>query len=35
VHDLGFVERGEISEEQLDQALDVMAMTRPPARPSP
>jgi fumarate hydratase class II len=35
VHDLGFVERGEISEEQLDQALDVLAMTRPPARPSP
>jgi fumarate hydratase class II len=29
--DLGFVERGEISEAQLDQALDVMAMTRPPA----
>jgi fumarate hydratase, class II len=27
---LGFVERGEISEEQLDTALDVMAMTRPP-----
>ena len=30
VVDLGFVERGEVSEEQLDTALDVMAMTRPP-----
>ena len=29
---LGFVERGEVSEEQLDAALDVMAMTRPPQR---
>ncbi|HZI96981.1 MAG TPA: aspartate ammonia-lyase [Actinomycetales bacterium] len=27
---LGFVERGEISETQLDDALDVLAMTRPP-----
>jgi len=27
---LGFVERGEISEADLDKALDVMAMTRPP-----
>ncbi|NMR19846.1 aspartate ammonia-lyase [Cellulomonas fimi] len=27
---LGFVERGEISETDLDTALDVMAMTRPP-----
>ncbi|GAA2726949.1 class II fumarate hydratase [Cellulomonas aerilata] len=27
---LGFVERGEVSEAQLDSALDVMAMTRPP-----
>lgn len=27
---LGFVERGEITEEQLDSALDVLAMTRPP-----
>ena len=27
---LGFVERGEVTEEQLDAALDVMAMTRPP-----
>ncbi|GAA1345527.1 class II fumarate hydratase [Arthrobacter roseus] len=30
VVDLGFVERGEVTEEQLDKALDVMAMTRPP-----
>lgn len=30
VIDLGFVERGEITEEQLDTALDVLAMTRPP-----
>ena len=30
VLDLGFVERGELSEAQLDEALDVMAMTRPP-----
>jgi fumarate hydratase class II len=29
VVDLGFVERGEVSEEQLDAALDVMSMTRP------
>ena len=27
---LGFVERGEVTEAQLDSALDVMAMTRPP-----
>ena len=27
---LGYVERGEISEAQLDTALDVMKMTRPP-----
>jgi fumarate hydratase class II len=26
---LGFVERGEVSEEQLDSALDVLSMTRP------
>ncbi|HEV7145827.1 MAG TPA: class II fumarate hydratase [Pedococcus sp.] len=26
----GHVERGELTEEQLDQALDVLAMTRPP-----
>ncbi|MCU1575225.1 MAG: aspA [Micrococcaceae bacterium] len=30
VLDLGFVERGELSEEQLDKALDVLSMTRPP-----
>jgi fumarate hydratase, class II len=29
VIDLGFVERGEITEEQLDTALDVLSMTRP------
>ena len=32
VIDLGFVERGEVTEAQLDSALDVMAMTRPPTR---
>ncbi len=26
----GYVERGDLTEEQLDQALDVLAMTRPP-----
>ncbi|MBD7981072.1 MULTISPECIES: class II fumarate hydratase [Oerskovia] len=30
VIDLGFVERGEVTEEQLDTALDVLSMTRPP-----
>ncbi|WP_199424845.1 class II fumarate hydratase [Actinotalea solisilvae] len=30
VVDLGFVERGEVTEPQLDEALDVMSMTRPP-----
>jgi fumarate hydratase class II len=30
VIELGHVERGEITEEQLDAALDVLAMTRPP-----
>ena len=30
VVDLGFVERGEVSEAQLDKALDVLSMTRPP-----
>ncbi len=30
VLDLGFVERGEISEADLDAALDVLSMTRPP-----
>ncbi|MBT1002402.1 class II fumarate hydratase [Paenarthrobacter sp. DKR-5] len=29
VIDLGFVERGELTEEQLDKALDVLSMTRP------
>jgi fumarate hydratase class II len=29
VVDLGFVERGEVTEEQLDSALDVMSMTHP------
>jgi fumarate hydratase class II len=29
VIDLGFVERGEITEEQLDKALDVLSMTHP------
>ena len=28
---LGYVERGELTEEQLDSALDVSAMTTPPA----
>jgi fumarate hydratase class II len=32
VVDLGFVERGEVTEQQLDEALDVLAMTRPPQR---
>jgi len=30
VIDLGFVERGEVTEEQLDTALDVLSMTVPP-----
>lgn len=30
VVELGYVERGELTTEQLDAALDVMAMTRPP-----
>ena len=30
--DLGFVERGEITEEQLDKALDVASMTHPAAK---
>ncbi|WP_432484800.1 class II fumarate hydratase [Kineococcus esterisolvens] len=29
---LGYVERGEVSEAQLDDALDVMSMTAPPRR---
>jgi len=31
VLDLGFVERGDLTVEQLDAALDVLAMTRPPS----
>lgn len=31
VIDLGFVERGEVTLEQLDKALDVLSMTAPPA----
>jgi fumarate hydratase class II len=30
VIDLGFVERGEVTEAQLDSALDVLKMTKPP-----
>jgi len=29
VIEMGFVERGELTEEQLDDALDVARMTRP------
>ncbi len=29
VEELGYVERGEVTPEQLDSALDVMSMTRP------
>jgi fumarate hydratase class II len=29
VIDLGFVERGEVTEQQLDEALDVLRMTAP------
>jgi len=32
VIDLGFVERGEVTLEQLDVALDVLSMTRPPQK---
>ncbi len=32
VIDLGFVERGELTLEQLDTALDVLSMTKPPQR---
>lgn len=32
VLDLGYVERGELTVEQLDAALDVLSMTRPPQR---
>ncbi|MET3768920.1 fumarate hydratase class II [Marisediminicola sp. UYEF4] len=31
VIDLGFVDRGEVSLDQLDTSLDVLSMTRPPA----
>lgn len=31
VVDLGYVERGEVTEEQLDAALDLLSMTRPKA----
>ncbi len=31
VVDEGYVEQGRLTEEQLDTALDVMSMTRPPA----
>jgi fumarate hydratase class II len=30
VIELGFVERGELTLDQLDAALDVLSMTRPP-----
>jgi aspartate ammonia-lyase len=30
----GFVERGDLTEEQLDQALDVLSMTHPRGRPA-
>jgi fumarate hydratase class II len=30
VIDLGYVERGELTEQQLDAALDLLSMTRPP-----
>jgi len=30
VVELGYLERGELTEQQLDDALDVLAMTRPP-----
>ncbi len=33
VVELGFVERGELTDHQLDAALDVLAMTRPPSTP--
>ncbi|WP_026819249.1 class II fumarate hydratase [Arthrobacter castelli] len=32
VVDLGYVERGDVTEEQLDSALDVLSMTRPPQK---
>ncbi|TDE09092.1 class II fumarate hydratase [Jiangella asiatica] len=30
----GYVDKGQLTEEQLDDALDVLSMTRPPASPS-
>ena len=30
VIDLGYVERGELTVEQLDETLDLLSMTRPP-----
>jgi fumarate hydratase class II len=33
VVDLGFVDRGEVTEAQLDASLDVLSMTRPPVAP--
>lgn len=32
VIDLGYVERGEVTEAQLDAALDLLSMTRPPVK---
>ncbi|MFP5336458.1 MAG: class II fumarate hydratase [Actinomycetes bacterium] len=32
VRDLGYLERGDLTEAQLDAALDVLAMTRPPTQ---
>src|SRR5690554_4721074 len=32
VIDLGYVERGEVTEAQLDEALDVLSMTKPPQK---
>jgi len=34
VIELGYVERGQLTEEQLDEALDVLRMTRPAALPT-
>ena len=35
VLDLGYVERGDLTEQQLDEALDVDGMTHPLPRPQP
>jgi fumarate hydratase class II len=32
VAELGYLERGDVTKEQLDTLLDVTAMTRPPVR---